>query len=152
MRKKPILKGTSFSLRVPPKVRYGIDLLCHMSGKQLSTIVVDAIEAEFDRQGLTAKKKGEMLTLLDKLWDESPGMRLMKLKENAPELMSRDDSRKLDLAIKAGEERGSPLTPEELDEFLQGLDPEYDWTKIALGDVPESLAKWVAYIRKTSDS
>lgn len=137
MRKKPILKGTSFSLRVPPKIRYGIDLLCQRDGVQLSTFVVNAIEAEFERQGLTAKKKYEMLSLLDKLWDESPGIRLVKLEEHAPELMTREDLQKLTAAIDIGLKRGSPLTGDELDQFIEG----WPWDNLPNGDVPPRLLK-----------
>lgn len=85
-KKRPIFKGHSFSIRVPEKVRYGLDLLCRKHNVQISSLVLRAIEQMFEVEGLSKREPGQLLSLLDRLWSESEIERLEALQAHAPEL------------------------------------------------------------------
>jgi hypothetical protein len=93
MKKRPIQKGHTFSVRMPEKTRYGIDLLARKYRTQVSAIVTKAVDALLAKEKLTTRNDGELWSLLDKLWSESPGMRIIKLVREAPELATEDEKR-----------------------------------------------------------
>lgn len=70
IKKRQVLKGHSFSLRVPPRIRYALDLLSRKNGQQMSALVVKAIERLLEDEGLTKKEPGQLFSLLDRLWSE----------------------------------------------------------------------------------
>lgn len=91
MGRKKIHKAGVLNVRVPMRTRFGAELLSQKYGVPLSTIVNRGIELLLDHEGLSSRKKGELLSLLDRLWDESEYRRLRNLEEYAPELMSSAD-------------------------------------------------------------
>jgi len=96
MTKKQVLKGTSLSLRIPEKIRYGLDLMGRKHKAQISALVLRAIEDMFENDGLTKKKNGEAITPLDRLWSESESERIKALGEHAPMIMT--SAEKVELA------------------------------------------------------
>lgn len=91
MRKRQTFKGHSFSLRVPEKVRYGLDLLARKHHVQMSALVMRAIEKMFEDEGLNRRESGQLLSLMDKLWSDSEAERIYLLQQHAPELMTREE-------------------------------------------------------------
>ena len=91
MRKRQTFKGHSFSLRVPEKVRYGLDLLARKHHVQMSALVMRAIEKMFEDEGLNRREPGQLLSLMDKLWSDSEAERIYLLQQHAPELMTREE-------------------------------------------------------------
>lgn len=100
MKKRPVQKGHTFSVRMPEKTRYGIDLLARKYRTQVSAIVTKAVDALLAGEGLTTRNDGELWSLLDRLWSDSPAMRLIQLVREAPELAT-DDERRIAQAFKA---------------------------------------------------
>ena len=90
-KKRQTFKGHSFSLRVPEKVRYGLDLLARKHHVQMSALVMRAIDKMFDDEGLNSRDQGQLLSLLDKLWSESESERILALQAHAPELMTHEE-------------------------------------------------------------
>lgn len=105
MAKKQVLKGTSLSLRIPEKIRYGLDLMGRSHKTQISALALRAIEDLLERGGLTKKKEGEVITPLDKLWNESESERIKALGEHAPMLMT--PAEKVELAVIKAIESGT---------------------------------------------
>lgn len=93
-------KGHTFSIRVPEKVRYGLELLSRKNQVQMSTLVLRAIETMFESEGLNRREPGQLLSLLDKLWRETETERILTLVELAPELAT-EDEKKAAIVIKA---------------------------------------------------
>lgn len=91
MRKRQTFKGHSFSLRVPEKVRYGLDLLARKHHVQMSALVMRAIDKMFEDEGLNRREPGQLLSLMDKLWSDSESERIYLLQQHAPELMTREE-------------------------------------------------------------
>jgi hypothetical protein len=96
MRKNKPRKTSTFTVRVPEKLRFALDLLCERHQASITTVVTRAIEDLAEREKLTTREGGEMLSLLDKLYDASEYRRLTNLKNLAPELLSSWDKRVLD--------------------------------------------------------
>lgn len=90
-KKRQTFKGHSFSLRVPEKVRYGLDLLARKHHVQMSALVMRAIDKMFDDEGLNSRDQGQLLSLLDKLWSDSESERIFALQAHAPELMTPEE-------------------------------------------------------------
>lgn len=88
MRKNRPRKVSAITLRVPEKLRLAVDLLCERHQASISTIITRAIEDLVEREGLTTRKEGETLSLLDRLWDESEYRRLRNIETHTPELLS----------------------------------------------------------------
>lgn len=86
--KKQLLKGSSLSVRLPEKTRYGLELAARSSQMQLSSMVIRAIEDLLEKTGITKRIDGDVVTWLDRLWSESESQRLMLLGEHAPMLMT----------------------------------------------------------------
>lgn len=80
-------KTSTVTVRLPDKTKFAIDLLCERHGASISTVISRAIEDLAERENLTTRKPGEMLSLLDKLWDEDEHQRLRNMYRHAPELM-----------------------------------------------------------------
>lgn len=95
MGRKQIHRGATLNVRVPVKTRFGAELLCQKYGVPLSTIVNRAVEVLMNQEGLTSRKEGELLSLLDRLWDESEYRRMLNIQTQAPELLSSLDKQVL---------------------------------------------------------
>jgi hypothetical protein len=96
MGRKQIHRGATLNVRVPVKTRFGAELLCQKYGVPLSTIVNRAVEVLMNQEGLTSRKDGDLLSLLDRLWDESEFRRMQNINRFAPELLSAMDRDILD--------------------------------------------------------
>lgn len=88
MARKQTHRGATLNVRVPVKTRFGAELLCQKYGVPLSTIVNRAVEMLMKQEGLTSRNEGELLSLLDRLWDESEYRRLRNIETHTPELLS----------------------------------------------------------------
>ncbi len=120
MARKKVHKGSSINVRVPARTRFGAELLSHKYGTAMSAIVNRAIEMLMEEEGLTSRKKGEMLSLLDRLWDESEFKRLANLKQIAPELLSSENEQVLNEVYHQTE--GAPsLTLDQLDKEVEAV-------------------------------
>lgn len=117
MRKRQVHKPHAFSVRVPDKTRFGIDLLCKKNGVQLSTLIVRAVEDLFEKEGLGTRKPGEMFSLLDKLWDENPAVRWRNIATNAPEFLSAYDMEMLQILRDTEKELGREFNLKELENW-----------------------------------
>lgn len=80
------LKTETIGVRMPPKLRYGVELLARKNGTTLSTVMVTAAERLLEGEGMANKAHGQLLSLLDRLWSESEIERLEALQAHAPEL------------------------------------------------------------------
>lgn len=96
MGRKKIHKAGVLNVRVPMRTRFGAELLSQKYGVALSAVVNRAIEQLLDAEGLSTRKKGEMFSLLDRLWDESEYLRLRNVQKLAPELLSGENRNVLD--------------------------------------------------------
>lgn len=95
MRKNRTRKTSTFTVRVPEKLRFAVDLLCERHQASLSTVVTRAVEDLAEKENLTTRSAGEMLSLLDRLYDPSEYQRLVNLMKFAPELLSEIDKKVL---------------------------------------------------------
>ena len=93
MKKREVQKGHTFSVRMPEKTRYGLDLLARKHHTQISAIVIKAVDALLEAEGLTTRQPGELFSTLDKLWSESGVARLLARVEHTPELATVDEKR-----------------------------------------------------------
>lgn len=79
--KKPKLRTESIGVRVPPKLRYGLELVARKKGLTLSEAMMRALEAYLENDGIGAKKPGEMFSPIDGIWSELEGRRICSLVE-----------------------------------------------------------------------
>lgn len=105
MKKKQILKGSSLSVRLPDKTRYGLELAARRNKVQMSALVNRAVDDLLISEGLTKKIDGEVVTWLDKLWSESESERIKALGEHAPMLMT--PAEKIELSVLKAIEQGT---------------------------------------------
>ena len=101
VRKKKDVKGHTFSIRVPEKVRFGLDLVARRHHMQVSTVVLKGIHKVFDEEGLSVREDGDLKTLLDRLWSPDPVTRLVNVASLAPELLADEDQAVLDLIMRS---------------------------------------------------
>lgn len=87
--KKP--KTGVISVRVDPKLRYGLDLAARQQHISVSDAVVQAVAAYLASKGLMDKQEDKNLPLLDLIWDESESKRIVNLAQKLPSLASRED-------------------------------------------------------------
>lgn len=84
-------KAESVGVRMPSKLRYGLELLARRNGLTLSGQIIRASERLLEQEGLTAKQSGEIYTKLDVLWSQNGAERLLSLCQHAPELSTVDE-------------------------------------------------------------
>jgi hypothetical protein len=106
-------KEETISLRVTPKLRYGLELLSKKQHRSVSSVVTWAIEKAINDtdEGL---RKGSGVTLND-LWDVDSADRLVKLVHHSPELLTYEQEK----IVKAAKENG--WWPKEGESASQGL-------------------------------
>jgi hypothetical protein len=85
------IKAESVGVRMPSKLRYGLELLARRNGLTLSGQIIRAAENLLEQEGLTAKQAGAIYTRLDVLWSQNEAERLLALCQHAPELSSGDE-------------------------------------------------------------
>jgi hypothetical protein len=115
---KRINRTHTFSLRMPERTRFGLDLLANREGVQVSSIALRAIDLLFEREGLTSREPGQLLSVLERVWDESDAQRLLKMQSICPELLSSSDRGALHAIQQVEEHNGRSLTPEEMDRVV----------------------------------
>ena len=81
-------KTDTIGVRVSPKTRYALDLIARKHGASLSALMVSAAEKLIEAEGMTVVRPGDDSSLIDKLWSESEGERLLALKQHAPSLLT----------------------------------------------------------------
>jgi uncharacterized protein (DUF1778 family) len=81
-------KTDTIGVRVPPKMRYALDLIARKRGASLSSLMVDAAEKLIESEGMTVIRPGDKASLLDTLWSESEDGRLLALLRYAPTLLT----------------------------------------------------------------
>lgn len=92
MAKRPKTKTELISVRVPPKLRYGLELVARKKGLTLSEAMMRAAEAYLEADGIAAKQQGEMQSTLDRVWHENELVRLVYLFEIAPNLLTKEEN------------------------------------------------------------
>jgi hypothetical protein len=92
-KKRPTFKGHSIGLRVPEKVRYGLELLSRKHQMQMSSLILRAIDKMFDDEGLNSRDKAQLLSFLDRLWSDDQLDRMSRLAEIAPQLLTDEEKR-----------------------------------------------------------
>jgi hypothetical protein len=90
-KKKVSTKEHTFSIRMPEKIRYALDLLARRHHTQVSAIVMKSILKEFEVENFTTLAPGEHLSLMDKLWASSEPVRVVNLAAHAPELLTDEE-------------------------------------------------------------
>lgn len=115
MAKKQVYKAGVLNCRVPSKTRFGAELLCRKHRASLSTLVNAAMEKLFESEGLSTRKEGELLSLLDKIYDERPGVRTRNLLRYAPELLTPQEKMAIETLGEDEKRLGRDFTPEELE-------------------------------------
>ncbi len=91
-------KSDVITVRLSPKLKYGLELLARKQHRPLSSVVTWAIEQAINNpeNGLyknTSKglKVAEPMQMLEVLWDVHPADRLVKLATHWPELMTYEE-------------------------------------------------------------
>jgi len=102
-------KSDVITVRLSPKLKYGLDLLARKQHRPLSSVVTWAIEQAINdpesglyknmSKGLTVAKPKQMLEVL---WDIDPADRLVKRAIHWPEIMTYED----ELVVKEAKEGG----------------------------------------------
>lgn len=80
--KKPKLRTEQVGVRMPPKLRYGLELVARKSGQTLSEAMLRALECylEIDGIGLTPPRRH--FSLLDTIWSESKSERFVLIADS----------------------------------------------------------------------
>lgn len=136
--KKPKLKTELVGVRMPPKLRYGLELYARKKGLTLSDVMMRALEAYLEKDGLLEKISGEDLTILDKLWSESPSERIDLILETGYETAYDDKISRMFECIRIHINLLAPelrYSKKELysffDEHLANLEQQYNSTEAA---------------------
>lgn len=104
---------------MPERTRFGLDLLAKREGVQVSAIALRAIDLLFEREGLTSREPGQLLSILERVWDESDAQRLLKMQAICPELLSSEDRGALHALHQVEEHNGGrPLAPDEMERVI----------------------------------
>ena len=102
-------KSDVITVRLSPKLKYGLELLARKQHRPLSSVVSRAIEQSINdpeaglykntSKGLKIKEPKQML---DILWDVHPADRLVKLATHWPELMTYEEEKRVKAIKKLG--------------------------------------------------
>lgn len=76
------LKTETIGVRVPPKMRYGLELLARRNEASLSMMMTVAAERLLEAEGLTSKSPGQLVSVLDRLWSEDEVERIKAIVKN----------------------------------------------------------------------
>lgn len=94
----PSTKGDVITVRLNPKLKYGLELLSRKQHRNISSLVTWAVEQAINdpEDGLYKNmskglKIAEPIQMLDVLWDNDPADRLVKIAIHWPELMTYED-------------------------------------------------------------
>ncbi len=91
-RKAPEEKLEQFSIRLPPKLKLGLELLARAQHRSLSQAVEWALNAGLSKFELASDGYySSLAALLDDLWDFTPPQRAVTLLLHAPELLTYED-------------------------------------------------------------
>lgn len=125
-------KPTQLTIRMPPKLKLGLELLARAQHRSLSQAVEWALNAGLSKFQLANDGYySSLAALLDDLWDFSPPQRAATLLIHAPELLSYEDRIAAELVEYSVErqalEHGNPceIGPVELDRLV-----EQNWDSI----------------------
>lgn len=96
-------KTESITMRLSPKLKFGLELLARQRQQPVSVIATELFEAAIREQltwqsPISVQPGGRPISLLDHVWDPLEPDRLLKLAEAAPQLLS-DDERLLQKVI-----------------------------------------------------
>jgi len=125
-------KNETISLRLSPKLRYGLELLSRKQHRTVSSVVTWAIQELLNSDdGL--RKDNQRVNMLEVLWDVDYADRLVKIATHWPKLMTYEEERLVKTIKKWGwwPTKGDSAT----DTMLKGLpdvlldpgDGEYYW-------------------------
>lgn len=90
-RTRKTTKGSTITIRLSDRTRYGLDLVCRLRGESISSVAGKAINMVLDGEGIDSREPGELQSKLDRLWSPDPAERLMRLYEQAPELLTEEE-------------------------------------------------------------
>lgn len=88
MKIKNITKSESLTVRLSPRVKYGLELLARKQHRNLSSVVEWAVMEAIRNKQTGLLDKDNKLNLLDKLWHIEEMMRMELLKKHNPELLT----------------------------------------------------------------
>lgn len=119
-------KPTQLTIRMPPKLKLGLELLARGQHRSLSQAVEWALNAGLSKFQLNSDSYyASLAALLDDVWDFSPPKRAITLLLHAPELMTYEDRIAAEIveysvemqALENGDE--TELTPESFDQLVE---------------------------------
>lgn len=88
-------RDSVFSVRLPARLRYGVELISRLNREPMTDVIVRALNEAMTSEngGLLVDLPGEALPvyLLPKVWDERESVRLVKLALTYPALLSKDE-------------------------------------------------------------
>ncbi len=121
-------KSDVITVRLSPKLKYGLELLSRKQHRPLSSVVTWAVEQTINNpeNGLYKNmskglKVAEPMQMLEVLWDVHPADRLVKLATHWPELMTYEQEK----LIKAFKETGAwPKKGDSATEAMQKMWPD----------------------------
>ncbi|ALA81473.1 hypothetical protein VN11_04975 [Stenotrophomonas maltophilia] len=91
-RKAPEEKLEQFSIRLPPKLKLGLELLARAQHRSLSQAVEWALNAGLSKYQLNDNSYyASLASLLDDVWDFTPAKSALTMLLHAPELMTYPD-------------------------------------------------------------
>jgi len=92
------MKNENVTVRLDPKLFYGLNLLCRKQRRSISTVLTWVFEKMFEspKDGpVEINSSGKVVNLLDLLWDSDPGKRLNLLVALKPELLTYEEEKYL---------------------------------------------------------
>ena len=91
----PARRGDPLSIRIDPKVRYGLELLARDQRRSVTGVVEWSILQAFRNETVTIGNKGTFSfeDLLNQVWEVNELERLVRLAFDAPQLMTYEEER-----------------------------------------------------------
>jgi hypothetical protein len=135
-------KTSALSIRLTPKMKFGLEVMSRMHHISVPEIVTRAIGDVFnsEHEGLSDWEGKDNLPryLLPLLWDENPALRLAKLQFHTPNLMSAPEKKVWDAILKDPKLWSHPTLrtqPHLREDMLT-----QNWERLTLGTKLESKA------------
>lgn len=84
--KRPKTKTSSLTIRLPPKLKFGLELVCRKRGLTLSEAAMRGLEGLLESEGIDARSASGQASNLDAAWSPFIGARTLGLVAVFPEL------------------------------------------------------------------
>ena len=96
---KQKIKTSKVDARVPDRVAYAAEIAARRAGISRSSWIYQAMQRELTADGIDRKEEG--VSLLDRLWSQSPAERLFRLAAELPDLLTEEEAAVVNLVLKA---------------------------------------------------